>query len=155
MSKKRVLVLCTGNSARSQMAEGLVNALKSDQWEAFSAGTAPSATVHPFAVEAMREVGIDISEQVPKPIDWFRDAHFDLVITVCDDAASNCPVWLGRGQTVHIGFPDPAAETGSEEETLAAFREVRDGLRKRILSFLEGWKAGDRPFGGLYATRDV
>jgi arsenate reductase len=134
---KRVLFLCTGNSARSQMVEGLANHFLGSTWEAFSAGTQPSGYVHPLAVRAMAELDIDISEQRSKSTDEFRDAPFDLVITVCDDAARNCPVWLGEGKAVHIGFPDPAAATGSEDEKLEAFRQVRDGLRQEVLAYLE------------------
>jgi arsenate reductase len=137
-NKKRILFLCTGNSARSQMAEGLVNHLLSDEWEAHSAGTAPSGYVHPLAIETMAELGIDISGQRSKSADEFRDADFDLVITVCDDAAENCPVWLGRGRRVHLGFTDPAAAAGSDEERRAVFRQVRDEIRQRVLGYLMG-----------------
>jgi arsenate reductase len=136
MSEKRVLFLCTGNSARSQMAEGLVNHFLADRWEAHSAGTEPSGYVHPLAVRAMAELGIDIDGQRSKSTDEFRDATFDMVITVCDDAAQNCPIWLGQGRRMHIGFPDPAAATGSEEEQLEVFRQVRDGLRQRVFDYL-------------------
>jgi arsenate reductase len=135
--RRRVLFLCTGNSARSQMAEGLVNWFLDGNWEAFSAGTEPSGYVHPLAVRAMAELDINISEQRSKSVDEFRDASFDVIITVCDDAARNCPVWLRNGKTVHIGFPDPAAATGSEAEKLATFRQVRDGLRQQVLGYLE------------------
>jgi arsenate reductase len=137
MSKKRVLFLCTGNSARSQMAEGLVNHLLEDSWEAYSAGTQPSGYVHPLAVRAMAELGIDISTQRSKSADEFREVEFDVVITVCDNAAKNCPFWLGSGRVTHKGFPDPAAAIGSEEERLAVFRQVRDGLRQEIFAYLE------------------
>jgi len=137
MSKKRVLFLCTGNSARSQMAEGLVNHLLEDSWEACSAGTQPSGYVHPLAVRAMAELGIDISTQRSKSADEFREVEFDVVITVCDNAARNCPFWLGSGRVTHKGFPDPAAATGSEEERLAVFRQVRDSLRQEIFALLE------------------
>lgn len=134
---RRVLFICTGNSARSQMAEGLVNHLLAGHWEAHSAGTEPAGHVHPLAVQAMAELGIDISRQRPKPVDMFRGAGFDVVVTVCDDAAQNCPVWLGRGRQEHTGFPDPAAVSGSEDERLGAFRQVRDGLHRRVLAYLE------------------
>lgn len=136
MNSKRVLFLCTGNSARSQMAEGLVNHFLGDRWEAFSAGTEPSGYVHPLAERAMDELGIDISAQRSKSTDEFRGADFDLVITVCDDAARNCPVWLGRGKRTHFGFPDPAAVAGNEVERLEAFRQVRDGLRDQVFGIL-------------------
>jgi arsenate reductase len=134
---KRVLFLCTGNSARSQMAEGLVNHFLGEQWEAFSAGTDPSGYVHPLAIRAMAELGIDIAAQCSKSTDEFRGTEFDLVVTVCDNAAANCPVWLGKGKKVHMGFPDPAAATSSGEEWLQVFRQVRDDLRQRILIRLE------------------
>lgn len=136
--RKRVLFLCTGNSARSQMAEGLVNHFLAGRWEAFSAGTKPAGYVHPLAVRAMAELGVDISAQRSKSIDAFRNAEFDLVITVCDNAAKNCPVWLGKGkERVHLGFPDPAEATGSEAERLSVFRQVRDALRQEVFSYLE------------------
>jgi arsenate reductase len=137
MSKKRVFFLCTGNSARSQMAEGLVNHFLGDRWEAFSAGTAPSGYVHPLAVQALADLGIDAASQRSKSTDEFRDVDFDAVITVCDQAAQNCPIWLGKGQRKHLGFPDPAAATGSGKERLAAFRRVRDGLKQEVLAYLE------------------
>jgi len=154
MGKKRVLFLCSGNSARSQMAEGLVNHLLGDRWEAYSAGTAPTGHVHPLAIQAMAELGIDISRQRSKSVDEFRDTNFDLVITVCDQAAQNCPLWLGPGQVKHMGFPDPAAATGSEAERLEVFRQVRDGLYQEVLRYLE--EAEDSVAkGGFYATRNV
>jgi len=136
MTRKRVLFLCAGNSARSQMAEGLVNHFWSNGWEAHSAGTAPAGYVHPLAVKAMAELGIDISDRRSKSADEFRHTDLDLVITVCDDAAENCPVWLGRGRRVHIGFVDPAAATGSENERLTVFRRVRDEIRQQALGYL-------------------
>ncbi len=143
-TKHRVLFLCTGNSARSQMAEGLVNAFLGERWEAFSAGTHPTGYVHPLAVEAMAEIGVDIAGQVSKHVDVYRGEDFDLVITVCDDAAKNCPVWLGKGRRLHIGFPDPAASTGTPEERLEVFREVRDGIRERIFPVLENFQPEGR-----------
>jgi len=142
MNKKRVLFLCTGNSARSQMAEGLVNYSMGDRWEAFSAGTQPTGSVHPLAVQAMAELGIDISAQHSKSTDEFRGADFDLVITVCDDAARNCPIWLGKGKRTHLGFPDPAAAAGNEIERLEAFRQVRDGLRHKVFATLKRLEGG-------------
>jgi arsenate reductase len=137
MTKRRVLFLCTGNSARSQMAEGFVNALRGEQWEALSAGVTPSGEVHPLAIRAMAEVDIDISDHESKHLNLFRNAELDLVVTVCDNAAKSCPLWLGRGEVVHMAFPDPAAATGSEEERLDAFRRVRDSIRERILPHLD------------------
>lgn len=103
---------------------------------AHSAGTEPSGYVHPLAIEAMAEIGVDISEGESKSAEAFRNVAFDMVITVCDDAAENCPLWLGSGQVVHIGFPDPAAATGSKEEKLVTFRQVRDNIRERVVGYL-------------------
>lgn len=137
MDKLRVLILCTGNSCRSQMAEGLANHYLAGQWQAFSAGTQPAGYVHPLAVEVMAEVGIDISRQRSKSTQEFRGQEFDLVLTVCGDAAENCPVWLGGGQKVHIGFEDPAHATGRLEEKLKVFRRVRDKIQKSVIPYLE------------------
>jgi len=136
MTKRTVLILCTGNSCRSQMAEGLINHDLGDRWQAYSAGTEPSGYVHPLAVRAMAELGIDISAGRSKSTDEFRDVDFDLVITVCDDAAENCPLWLRGGRVVHIGFVDPAKATGTEAERLAVFREVRDQIRDQVVGYL-------------------
>jgi arsenate reductase (thioredoxin) len=138
----RVLVLCTGNSARSQMAEGLINAQLADRFVAFSAGTQPAGYVHPQAIAALREIGIDISQQRSKAAEEFRQEPFDVVITVCADAAENCPVWLGQGQRVHIGFPDPAAATPDEQAR--QFRAVRDALQQQLLGYLRSWQPDAR-----------
>ncbi len=134
--KKKVLFLCTGNSCRSHMAEGLVNHYLGDKWEAFSAGTEPTGYVHPLAVAVMAELGIDISHHTSKHTDQFRDMPFDLVVTVCDSAAENCPLWLGQGKKIHVGFPDPAQATGSEVEKTAVFRQIRDNMRYQLLNLL-------------------
>jgi arsenate reductase len=134
--RKRVLFLCTGNSCRSQMAEGLVNHYLGDEWEAHSAGTDPAGHVHPLAVQAMRELDIDITLQRSKSANEFREMELDTVVTVCDDAAENCPVWLGKGRKVHVGFEDPALATGSYTERLAVFRQVRDQIRREIFDLL-------------------
>ncbi|MGD2147486.1 MAG: arsenate reductase ArsC [Anaerolineae bacterium] len=134
MGKRRVLFLCTGNSCRSQMGEGIVNHLLGDRWEAFSAGVAPAGYVHPLAIWAMAEIGIDVSSGHPKPVNEFRGAEFDLVITVCDDAAENSPLWLGSGDLRHTGFPDPAHAQGSEEERFEVFRQVRNDLLQQVVS---------------------
>jgi arsenate reductase len=118
------------------MAEGLINHDLGEQWAAYSAGTEPSGYVHPLAVAAMAEVGIDISHNRSKSVDEFRDARFTRVITVCDDAQENCPVWLGDGQVIHIGFPDPALATGSETARMDVFRQVRDDIRQQVLNYL-------------------
>jgi len=135
---KKVLILCTGNSCRSQMAEGLINARLSPQFEAFSAGTEPSGYVHPKAIAAMAELGIDLSRNESKNLDRFRGQYFDYVITVCDSAKENCPVWLDQaGIRYHIGFDDPAKATGTDEEIMLEFRRVRDEIADRVLNFLQ------------------
>ncbi len=136
--RAQVLILCTGNSARSQMAEGLVNHYVGERFEAQSAGTEPAAHVHPEAIAALQELGIDISQARPKSVEVFRGMPFDLVITVCDHAAETCPIWLGQGQRVHLGFPDPAAAPPAEAPD--RFRAVRDALRERLLTFLRQWQ---------------
>ncbi len=105
--KRKVLFLCTGNSVRSQIAEAIVNAELGDDWEAYSAGTVPAGYVHPAALRALAETGIEHHGR-SKSVDEFKDVPFDLVVTVCDDAAENCPLWLGPGVRIHLGFPDPA-----------------------------------------------
>ncbi len=135
---RRVLFLCTGNSARSQMAEAIVNARLGDAWHAESAGTRPSGTVHPVALQVLAEAGIAHQGQ-SKHVDRFRDADFDLVVTVCDTAAEQCPLWLGRGARVHLALPDPAGAVGSREEVLAAFRAVRDRIARDVPDLLERW----------------
>ena len=132
---KRVLFICTHNSARSQMAEGLVNHDLAGKVQAFSAGTDPTF-VHPLAIIAMGEVGIDISRQRSKSLDEFGNEKFDFVITLCDHAAESCPVFFGGVQRIHMGFPNPAAVSGSKEEKLAAFRKVRDQIREEVADFL-------------------
>jgi arsenate reductase len=136
MSKRKVLFLCTGNSCRSQMAEAIVNARLGDAWEAFSAGTEPAEIVHPKTSAVLAEIGIRHNGR-PKKADIFRGVDFDLVITLCDDAAENCPVWLGKGKHHHLGFPDPSEVEGTDEEITAAFRKVRDDLQQRLIPLLE------------------
>ncbi len=136
MNKKHVLFLCTGNSCRSQMAEGLVNHFLGETWEAYSAGTDPAGYVHPLAVQAMAELGIDISGQRSKSLDEFHRAEFDVVMTVCNGAADNCPLWIGEGYTAHISFPDPTQVAGAQYEQLIAFQIVRDLIRKNVLNYL-------------------
>jgi arsenate reductase (thioredoxin) len=132
--KKRVLILCTGNSARSQMAEGLLRHDAGDRFEVFSAGTKPGQ-VRPEAVAVMRELGIDISAHRSKGVDEFAGQSFDYVMTVCDNARETCPVFPGRAVLIHRNFEDPAAVQGSEEERLAAFRRVRDEIRQYLQAF--------------------
>ncbi|NLE93533.1 MAG: arsenate reductase ArsC [Chloroflexi bacterium] len=133
--KRKILFLCTGNSCRSQMAEAIVNAKYGDTWEAVSAGTQPAGYVHPKAIQVLREIGIE-HQGTAKSTDQFRGVDFDLVVTVCDDAAENCPVWLGKGKRVHIGFPDPAKAEGSDAEVLEVFRAIRDDMLIRLETML-------------------
>ena len=135
MNKSKVLFLCTGNSCRSQMAEAIINARLGDRWEAFSAGSHPTGYVHGLAVKVLSEIGIDHQGR-SKSIDEFQGLSFDLVVTLCDQAADECPVWLGKGRRIHMPFPDPAKVNGNEEEAMAAFREVRDGISKEIIQLL-------------------
>ncbi|GAB1405313.1 Arsenate reductase [anaerobic digester metagenome] len=131
----RILILCTGNSCRSQMAQGILSSLDS-RLEVFSAGTSPGQEVHPFAIRAMNELGIDISMYRPKAVGLFLDKAFDYLITVCDDAKENCPVFSGRvSHRLHLGFDDPAAVTGSPAFILAEFRRVRDEIKNQLDSF--------------------
>ncbi len=132
MPKKRVLFLCTHNSARSQMAEGLLRHLGGDRFEAYSAGT-EATHVRPLAIGAMAEVGIDISGQQSKTLQGYLQEHFDSVITVCDAANESCPVFFGAKQRLHWSFPDPSRATGTEEEQLAMYRTVRDAIHARIV----------------------
>ena len=144
MSKRRVLFLCTGNSCRSQMAEGLVNHFLGEEWAARSAGTRPAGFVHPLAVDVMAELGIDLSDGRSKSVQEFSGVAFDVVVTVCDGAAEDCPLWLGSGRVLHIGFPDPAQATGNQVERLAVFRQVRDAIREQVLVYLEGVNEADQ-----------
>jgi len=137
MNKKRILIVCTGNSARSQMAEGLFRHEGGDRFEVFSAGTKPTH-VRPEAIAALKEIGIDISGQRSKAVDEFIGQRLDLVITVCDNARETCPVFPGGVKRLHWPFEDPAAVSGSDEERLAAFRRIRDQIQDRIRIFLNG-----------------
>lgn len=133
---KSVLILCTGNSCRSQMAEALWNDLAGGAWQAVSAGSRPAGYVHPLAIRVLWELGLDLSQSRSKHLEEFRDQPFDLVVTVCDNARESCPVFPGAPQTLHWPFPDPAEADGTEEEKLAVFRSVRDAIRERIQAFL-------------------
>ncbi|HEX8292199.1 MAG TPA: arsenate reductase ArsC [Pyrinomonadaceae bacterium] len=136
-TKRRVLILCTGNSARSQMAEGWLRAMGGGRFEVYSAGTRPSG-VRPEAVEAMREVGVDIASHRSKSVDEFAGREFDYVITVCDNAREGCPVFPGRTERVHWSFDDPAAAGGGWDERLSAFRRVRDEIGERLREWAGG-----------------
>ena len=137
MSKRKVLFLCTGNSCRSQMAEAIVNARLSDTWEAVSAGTQPAGYVHPKALMVLEEIHIQ-HKGVSKQIDRFQGMDFDLVVTVCDSAAEECPAWLGKGVKVHHSFPDPAIAND-----LGSFREVREAIEREVIALLEDYALHD------------
>jgi len=132
--KKTVLIICTGNSARSQMAEGLLRHDAGDRFEVASAGTQPNR-VRREAIAVMQEIGIDISGQRSKSVDEFAARAFDYVLTVCDSAKESCPIYAGHGTRLHHSFEDPAAVTGSDEDRLAAFRKVRDQIRQYLRAF--------------------
>ena len=133
---KKVLFLCTGNSCRSQMAEAIVNARIGDSWKAVSAGTRPAGYVHPKARAVLSEIGIQ-HEGRSKLADEFRGTDFDLVVTVCDSAAEECPVWIGNGKRTHHSFPDPAKAEGTDEVIMNVFRKVRDDIEKEIVGLLK------------------
>ena len=136
VQQRKVLFLCTGNSCRSQMAEAIVNTYNSDRWQAFSAGTKPAGYVHPKALYVLEEISIHHQG-------WSKDASqydaldFDLVVTVCDSAAEDCPIWLKSGRQVHLSFIDPAKIQGDDDIVLEKFREVRDEIRGKIPQLLE------------------
>jgi arsenate reductase len=138
MSKRKVLFLCTGNSCRSQMAEAIVNYRLGERWEAVSAVTRPTGYVHPKAVEALAEIGIrHIGHS--KSADEFRGVDFDLVVTVCDSAAEECPVWLGKGKRIHRSFSDPA-----KTDDINDFRKVRDAMEREIIYLLVNYNGSSR-----------
>ncbi|MCL4549693.1 MAG: arsenate reductase ArsC [Bacteroidetes bacterium] len=133
----KILILCTGNSCRSQMAEGFLKSFDNNL-EVHSAGTNPSSSVHPKAIQVMNEAGIDLGKNYPKSVDRFINQSFDYVITVCDHAKETCPVFLGKvSHRLHIGFEDPADTAGTEEEIITVFRKVRDQIRERFLAFYQ------------------
>lgn len=133
----KILILCTGNSCRSQMAEGFLKSFD-DVLEVYSAGTEPSEKVHPNAIQVMKEIGIDISKNYPKSVDEFLDKEFDYVITVCGGAKESCPAFSGKVKNrLHIGFDDPADATGTEEEILSEFIRIRDEIETDFRDFYE------------------
>ncbi len=134
MAKRKVLFLCTGNSARSQIAEAIVNYRLGDTWEAVSAGTKPTGFIHPKALAALAEIGIQHLGR-SKSINEFQGMDFDLVVTVCDTAAEECPVWLGKGKRIHRSFPDPA-----KTDDMNDFRSVRDGMEREIIYLLVNYE---------------
>lgn len=133
---KKILILCTGNSARSQMAEGLLKHITKNECEVFSAGTKPSI-VRPEAIEALREIGIDISENRSKSVEEFAAEEIDYVLTVCDNASENCPFFPAKTRLIHHSFEDPAAVEGEKETRLEAFRKVRDEIEKYLRQIVE------------------
>lgn len=130
--QKRILFLCTGNSCRSQMAEGLMNQLGGDRFVAFSAGSHPAGYVHPLAIETMAEMKIDISNNKSKSLDLYLHESWDIIITVCDKAKESCPVFPGHKAEAHWNFPDPAEFEGSDDEKRAFFDEVASEIERRI-----------------------
>ncbi|MEO0156184.1 MAG: arsenate reductase ArsC [candidate division WOR-3 bacterium] len=139
MRKPKVLFLCYHNSARSQMAEGLLRELGGDKFDVYSAGIEPTK-VHPLAIKVMQEIGIDISNQKSKSAVDFLSEHFGYIITVCDDAKEKCPVFPGIAMRLHWPFEDPALASGSEEKKLLVFRKVRDQIREKIINWLNELK---------------
>jgi arsenate reductase len=138
--KIKILVLCTGNTCRSQMAEGILRSFSSEI-EVYSAGTRPEKQVNPFAIEVMKEIGLDISGQYPKNADEFTGIDLDYVITVCDNAKEVCPVFTGKVKNrMHIGFEDPANARGTHEEILKVYRKVRDGIQKEFTELFKELK---------------
>ncbi len=137
MPLRRVLVVCTGNSCRSQMAEAIINTKRSDQWQAFSAGSHPEHAVNPNALAVLAEIGIRHDYARPQHINEYIGQDFDLVLTVCDQAAEVCPVWPGQARREHLGFPDPAKAAGTPEAVLAVYRQVRDNIERRVLPLLD------------------
>jgi arsenate reductase len=136
--KKKILVLCTGNSCRSQMAEGYFKSMAGDRFDVFSAGLEPSI-VNPWAIQVMKEDGMDISTHSSKDVDQFVGKRFDYIITVCDNAKERCPFFPGQAERIHWSFEDPAAARGTEAEILAVFRKVRDQIRDKIERFLRNF----------------
>ena len=134
--KKRVLFLCTANSSRSQMAEGLVNHFMGDGIDAYSAGT-EATSVNPNAIETMKEIGVDISRQQSKNLSVFDGHNFDYVITLCGNANETCPLYIGGTKKTHIGFDDPAKTQGAKEEILREFRRVRDEIKEKLTAFFQ------------------
>lgn len=146
-AKPVVLILCTGNSCRSQMAEGILRAAAGDRFEVLSAGSAPAGYVHPQAIQAMGELGIDISKNKSKHLSLFLDRRIDTVITVCGNADEVCPIFPGQGHRYHWGFADPAHARGTVEEIMPEFRRVRDQIKLVFEAFAAGYRqasAGDR-----------
>ena len=139
--KKRVLFICTGNTCRSQIAEALVNARRGDTWQAYSAGMHPGRQPSAHALQALAEIGIETEGSKPSAVDEFAGQPFDLVVTLCDDVEGRCPSWPEQAKRLHLGFPDPYLATGTEAQIMHAYRDVRDGMARRLLALLdaESW----------------
>ena len=135
--KRRVLILCTGNSCRSQMAQGIFTELGNQGWESYSAGTQPAGYVHPLAIEVMGEIGIDISENVSEGVELYENENWDLVITVCGDARESCAVLNHARVQLHWPFADPADGSGDDPQLVTEFRRVRDQIYARVTGYLE------------------
>jgi arsenate reductase len=140
MTKRSVLILCTGNSCRSHLAEGILRYAAADLFDVFSAGSKPAGYVHPKAIEVMREIGIDISGHASKHLDEFLKRKIDTVITVCGNADEACPTFPGQVNRYHWGFDDPARATGTEEEILQVFRQVRDRIKLVFEAYVAGYR---------------
>jgi len=138
--KKKVLILCTGNSCRSHMAEGILRHAAGDLFTVFSAGSNPAGYVHPSAIAALEEIGIDISAHSSKHLDQYLDAGMDIVITVCDQANESCPLFPGAVRRHHWGFEDPPKAVGPGESEMDAFRRIRDEIRKVFEAYAEGYR---------------
>jgi len=137
MMKKKILILCTGNSCRSQMAEGFVNHFGGENFEGVSAGSHPAEAVHPIAIKVMKEEGIDLSQNQPKHLTSFLEEHIDYLVTVCDNAKESCPNFPANVTHFHWSFEDPALAEGTEEEVLNSFRKIRDQIKDKFVSFME------------------
>ncbi len=155
MSKPRILILCTGNSCRSHIAEGLLRQMAADLFEVHSAGSNPAGYVHPKAVLALAEIGIDISHHTSKHMDTFRDREIHIVITVCGHADRACPTFPGQLNRYHWSFEDPAKATGSEEEIMAVFRRVREAIRLVFGAWVAGYREGMALPGGRRSALDI
>ncbi|MEM7386638.1 MAG: arsenate reductase ArsC [Verrucomicrobiota bacterium] len=142
--KPKVLILCTGNSCRSHMAEGLLRHAAGDLFEVFSAGSDPAGYVHPKAIEVMGELGIDLSGHSSKSLDQYLDAGIHTVVTVCDNANHACPAFPGKVQRYHWQFEDPAHAEGSDEEVTAVFRQIRDQIRNTFEAYAAGFRDGQQ-----------
>jgi arsenate reductase (thioredoxin) len=147
MTKPKILILCTGNSCRSHMAEGILRNTGGDLFEVFSAGSNPTGYVNPLAVEAMQEIGVDLSGHTSKHLDSFLDTGIDTVITVCGNENEACPVFPGLVNRYHWGFPDPPQDIREGEEAIHAFRRIRDQIRNTFEAYASGFREGKQQVG--------